>query len=197
MKFVIVREEFRQLFVRAKFRNFRRKFFAKILRAKQRIATVQNHHTRCRAPQNLKQLCRVVDFAKSVELVAHHIQKQAIFRLNLLHKMRRVRLVKLQNSDVGWQISTKINTFQKRRRHATHEIRASFISKNSQTLTFEQLDNHFRSGRFAVRARNHHHAVRQFFERILNEVRVSFFDKKPRQSRTAAFDFRDFLNCFS
>ena len=43
----------------------------------------------------------VVDFAEPVELVAHHVEQQAVLGAHLFDEMDRVGLIELQYRDVG------------------------------------------------------------------------------------------------
>ena len=57
----------------------------------------------------VKQLRRVVDLAKAIELVAQDVEQQAIAWGNLLDEVHRMRFVKLEHGNIRWQYAVGIN----------------------------------------------------------------------------------------
>ena len=124
------------------------------------ILTIEHYGSGGRFGGFAQQSCGIVDFAETVELVAHHVEQQAVVGLHLFDEMHRVRFVEFQYGDVGVQFAAERDFGQQRRDHAAGEIRSGRIGEYLQSQRFQHACHHARGGGFAVRARHEHHAER-------------------------------------
>ena len=74
-----------------------------------RIITVEDYSVAGGFSYFLEQCGCIVDFSKSVQLIAHNIQKQGKARTNNLHEFNRPSLVQFQNRNVSVQFAADIN----------------------------------------------------------------------------------------
>ena len=95
-----------------------------------RILTIEYHGSGGRFGGFAQQFRGIVDFAETVELVAHHVEQQAVVGLYLFDEMHRVRFVEFQYGDVGVQFAAERNFRQQRRDHTTGEVRSGRIGEH-------------------------------------------------------------------
>ena len=124
-----------------------------------RILAVEHHGPGGRARHVGEQAGRVVDFAKAVKLIAHHVEQQRVAGANLPDEMHSVRLVKLQHRDIRVQMPEGAHLSEQRGNHAAREIRARRVREHAQPHVGEHGGDHAGRGGLAVRAGHQHHPV--------------------------------------
>ena len=98
-----------------------------------RIVAVENDSVAGGFSYFLKQCGCIVNFSKSVQLIAHNIQKQGKARTNNLHEFNRPSLVQFQNCNVGVQLAADIDLIEQRRCHTSGKIATSAIREDFQS----------------------------------------------------------------
>ena len=144
-----------------------------------------------------QQTSRGVNLTKSVQLVAHHVEKQGIARLNLLNKLHRVGFVQLEHRDIGIQLARKRDLRKQRGDDATHKIRASRVRENLQSQAFQKADHHASRCGFAVSAADHHSSQRKIAQGASKEARVQLFHHFTRECRAATAHVSEAVNAFA
>ena len=150
-----------------------------------RILAVEHHGPGGRARHVGEQAGRVVDFAKAVKLIAHHVEQQRVAGANLPDEMHSVRLVKLQHRDIRVQMPEGAHLSEQRGNHAAREIRARRVREHAQPHVGEHGGDHAGRGGLAVRPGHQHHPVRQRAQGTGEEAWIDALDHLAGQCAAA------------
>ena len=149
------------------------------------VITIENDGASGGAGDTPEHIGGGVDLAKAVELVAHDVEEQAVTGRYGFDKFDRPGFIKFEYSDVGVELAGGIDIAEERSRDAAGKIAAGTICKDVQACCFEEFDDDFCGGGFAIGAADNNHAVRQITERASDISRIEGFDDQSRQRRTA------------
>jgi hypothetical protein len=100
--------------------------------------------------------------------------------------MHGVGFVELEYGDISVEFAVPVDCAEECCCDAARKVATGAVGKYRETLTFEQLDNHFCCRRLAVGSTDEHDAAGKLLERTSGEMRIDFFDKKSRERRASA-----------
>jgi hypothetical protein len=112
---------------------------------------------------------------------------------HLLDEVHRVGLVELEHGDVGVEPAGPVDLVMQGGDDAAGEVRPRGVREHLQPLPAQQVGEHLRGGRLAVRAADDDDPLGQPPEGLGHEVRVEAFHDVPGQRRPPATQPRDGL----
>ena len=151
-----------------------------------RILAVQDHRSGGLVGDLLQELRRLVDFPEAVQLVAQHVQQEAVARRDPVDEVHSVGFIKFKYRNVSVEASPPVDLAQKGSRHAAGEVASRAVGEDLQALAFKELHHHLRGGGFAVGSADHRDPVGERGQCPLHEAGIDFLDHQTWKSGASA-----------